>query len=103
MFFLFSVAAGFAHGGMSASQPPIVAGLFGIKSHGLILGVCNSCLLIGSALGPFVAGYIFDVSGSYRLAFTICASASVVGLIMIFLLKPTSRPGIPKGSLSHRL
>jgi len=38
-----------------------------------------------------VTGYIFDITSSYQLAFLICAGVSIIGLILSFLLKPTSR------------
>jgi len=93
MLYLCTAAIGFSHGGMSMSQSPILADLFGIRSHGLILGFCNFCLVTGAAVGPFMAGYIFDVRGSYQLAFLICAAFAVVGITLSALLRPIKRPG----------
>ena len=47
--------------------------------------------IIGEATSPVIAGYIFDIAGSYNLAFLICAVASVTGLILVLLLKPAHR------------
>jgi len=88
MFYLFAVVLGFARGGISASDSPLVAGLFGLNSHGLIFGVTSLGFTIGAALGPFLAGSIFDVSGSYQTAFLLSAAISIVGLIITVLLKP---------------
>jgi predicted MFS family arabinose efflux permease len=89
--YLFAVVFGFAFG-CAVSESPLVAELFGLSSHGLILGVIN-CIgfTFGAAVGPFIAGYIFDINNSYQLAFTICAAMSVVGLILTVLLKPIKR------------
>jgi len=86
--YLFAAVFGFAQGGMGPSQSPLVATLFGLRSHGLILGVTDLGFLTGSAIGPLLAGYIFDVTDSYQLAFFICAAVSIAGIIMLAPLKP---------------
>lgn len=88
MLYLFAIVFGFAHGGHAPSQSPMVAGLFGLRSHGFIFGIMGFAFTIGSAIGPFMAGYIFDVTGRYQIAFMICAVVNTVGLVMIMLLKP---------------
>lgn len=88
-FFLFAVFLGLAFGDCSTQESPIVAWLFGLASHGLILGVFAFSFTIGSAIGPLVFGYIFDVTGNYQLAFLVCAVLSVVAIILTILIKPT--------------
>jgi len=91
MLYLFAIVMGFAFGGVATLESPLVAELFGIRSHGLILGVCSFCVTIGSTSGPFIAGYIFDVNVSYQLAFIILAIAAVIGLILTTLLRPIKK------------
>jgi len=86
MLYLFAVAMGFAHGGMGASESPLVAGLFGLKSHGLIFGVIGMGFTIGAAIGPFLSGSIFDATGSYQTSFLVCACIGIVGLVLAVLL-----------------
>ena len=88
MLYLFAVAFGLARGGMAVIQSPLVAELFGMRSHGLMLGVASFGFTIGAAIGPFLTGYIFDITGSYQLAFMVCGALSVVGLILTMLLTP---------------
>jgi MFS family permease len=88
MLFLFAVVFGFGHGGIATMESPIVANIFGMRSHGVILGLVFFCDTIGGSIGPFLAGYIFDVTSSYTLAFLICAILSVITLIAILLLRP---------------
>jgi len=88
MLYLFAVVFGFAHGGMGASESPLVAGLFGLSSHGLIFGVVGLGFTIGAAIGPFLAGHFFDVTGSYQAAFLVCAAMSIIGLILTLFLTP---------------
>jgi MFS family permease len=86
-FYLFSIAFGFAYGGMQVLFSPLVAELFGIRSHGVILAAAALVGSIGAAIGPIVAGYIFDALGSYTTAFMICAMLAFMGLASTFLLQ----------------
>jgi MFS family permease len=86
--YLFAAVFGFASGGCVMSESPLVAGLFGLRSHGLILGVSSFGYCLGASVGPFLAGYIFDFTGSYHLAFLICAAIGIIGLILSALLTP---------------
>jgi len=88
MLYLFVFVFGLAYGALGTAQPPLVAWLFGIRSHGLIYGVCTNGFTLGGAIGPIIAGYIFDVTGSYQLAFLLCATVGVAGLILTLVLKP---------------
>jgi MFS family permease len=88
MFYLFAAVMALGGGGGATLTSPLVAELFGMRSHGLILGVIIFCATMGGAAGPFIAGYIFDVSGSYQLAFLISAALGVVGLILAATLRP---------------
>jgi len=90
MLFLFAVIYGFAHGGFFAIISPLIAELFGLSSHGAIFGIIIFSGTIGGALGPFLAGRIFDVTGGYQLAFLICAAVAVAALILALLLRPTT-------------
>jgi len=93
MLYLFAAIYGFAHGGFFALVSPMVAELFGLSSHGAILGAVLFCGTIGGAIGPVLSGHIFDVTGSYQLAFLVCVAISITGLILTSLLKPTTNKG----------
>jgi MFS family permease len=91
MFYLFAVVFGLAFGGIAASESPTIAWLFGLSSHGSIFGFAMLGLSVGAAAGPFVTGYIFDTTGSYQLAFLVCAFFGIIGLISSAILRPTKR------------
>ena len=86
--YLFAVVFGFAYGGAVASESPLAATLFGLTSHGSILGVFNFVGTLGASLGPFLAGYIFDTTSSYQVAFLISAGVAILGLIFSVVLMP---------------
>lgn len=89
MLFLFAAVLGFGYGGLAILHPPVVAELFGMKSHGQILGLISFSISVGGTVGPLMAGRMFDVTGSYRIGFLICAIISVVGVVLVSMLKST--------------
>jgi MFS family permease len=91
MLYLFAVIFGLSYAGFAAVQSPLAADFFGLRSHGVIFGLVSAITSAGGALGSFVAGRIFDISGSYYWAFILGAILSVVSLILSILLKPARR------------
>jgi len=88
MLYLFAVLFGFAYGAGITPQSTVIAELFGLSSLGLIMGVALFSFTIGAAIGPLLAGYIFDVFFSYRIAFLIFSAVALLGIIITMLLKP---------------
>ncbi|HXY74142.1 MAG TPA: hypothetical protein VEH58_02345, partial [Dehalococcoidales bacterium] len=83
---------GFGGWSVGAVNSPLVAEFFGYKSHGIILGAITFLGTIGGALGPLVAGFIFDKTDSYNLMFIISAVLPALGiLLLVFLRKPSLR------------
>ena len=88
MLFAFAVMYGFAHGALFTVMSPTVAEFFGTASHGLIFGVVLFCGTLGGSLGPLLAGYIFDLTGTYRAAFITLATMALIGLVLAILIRP---------------
>ncbi|NOR62715.1 MAG: MFS transporter [Rhodobacteraceae bacterium] len=85
---LFVVVAfyGFGHGGLFTVVSPLVAEYYGMREHGAIFGTIVFFGTIGAAIGPIMAGWIFDVTGSYQYAFTILAVLAAIGLALVVAL-----------------
>ncbi len=90
MLYLFAAVYGIAYGVVETLQSTILADLFGVKFLGTISGMSTAIGGIGWIVGPALAGYIFDVRGSYQIAFLICAVLEFVGLVLCAFL-PLSR------------
>jgi MFS family permease len=86
MFYLFTVLFGIAYGGVVPLQNLVPAELFGLKSLGIILAAALFFGTLGGALGPPLAGYIFDITDSYRLAFILALVLSGLALILSLIL-----------------
>ncbi len=91
-FYLFAAFFGFTFGSLGVAESILSVWLFGLKSNSLILGVIDFGATTGSAIGPLAAGYIFDVAGSYQIAFILSAALSLMGLLLTLFLKPARNP-----------
>jgi MFS family permease len=88
MLYLFAAIYGVAHGSFFTLISPTVARLFGIGSHGVLLGIVLFSGNLGGAIGPVVAGYIFDLTRSYQLVFLLLTAVSGAALMLTPFLKP---------------
>ncbi len=86
--FLFAVVYGFAHGGFFTVMSPTLAEFFGTGSHGVIFGIVLFSGTIGGAIGPLLAGTLFDTTGSYETVFLILTGFCLLGLILTAALGP---------------
>jgi MFS family permease len=88
MLYLFAVIYGLAHGGFFTAISPLVAEWFGIESHGALFGIVVGFGTTGGAVGPFLAGRLFDFSGSYTSTFWIIAAMAVISWGLLLSLRP---------------
>lgn len=86
--YLFAFVYGSAHGGLFTVVSPTIAEYFGMKAHGAIFGTILFFGTLGGAVGPILAGIIFDTTGSYQVAFQILIILTCCGLILASWLKP---------------
>jgi MFS family permease len=67
------------------------ADLFPGRHLGAILGVIAIGAGVGSALGSWAAGFIFDISGSYRIAFLLAILSYLGGCVAFWALRHPPR------------
>jgi MFS family permease len=73
----YAVLLGVGYSATASLTPAMVSDRFSGVHFGTIIGVCLFSSAVGSALGPWMAGYLFDRTGSYMLAFAIAAGCGV--------------------------
>ena len=80
------------YGGLTSLMPIMKANYFGPKSFGQVLGISGLVQMVGTVSGPFLAGLVYDLTGSYQIAFFTFAIAGLLAMI-IFLVsrRPTKR------------
>jgi len=89
---LFVVTYGLALGGIAVLFPLLLGEHFGLLAFGKILGLITIAATLGGAAGPVLTGHIYDVIGTYRLAFALHVGAHVAAAPGIrFLARPLAR------------
>ena len=92
----FVIVFGLAIGGMFALEPLLVSRYFGLTSFGAIYGGVWIFATLGFAGGPPLAGYIFDATESYELAFIIFIAATLLAMVLISLVRAPQPPPVDR-------
>jgi len=77
--------------GAGLYSPTIVAGmadLFHGRHFGAIAGLLLTGMGIGATIGPWLGGYIYDISGSYISAFVFCMVCFSVACLAFWIAAP---------------
>lgn len=89
--YVVSALFGLFQGGIVPSYPLIVRQYFSPREAGARTGTVIMATLVGMALGGWMPGWIFDVTGSYRAAFVNGIAWSLVTTTIALLLLSRAR------------
>ena len=92
MVIAFAVLHGTAWGLRGPFMQAIRADYFGRSAIGMILGLSFMIIVIGQVGGPIIPGIFADMTGDYRLGFTIIAVLAGLGSGFFVLAKKPKRP-----------
>jgi MFS family permease len=85
-----------AYGGTTVVKAIIMGDYYGRKNYGTIFGVIQGISTLGGIAGPLIAGLVYDIKGSYQLAFTAFAIMMVLStLLTLFLKRPILKKRYP--------
>lgn len=89
LWMLFALAAvfGFGSGATSPIRMSMIPEFFGVRSVGAIMGIVGAAWAVGGITGPILAGYIFDLSNSYDMAFLVGGLLMITGMAATYFLK----------------
>jgi len=88
LLYLYAACFGYAAG---IYTPTIIAGMADIfhgRHFGAIAGILLTGMGIGGAIGPWLGGYIYDISGSYSSAFVLCIVCYGISCIAVWIAAP---------------
>jgi MFS family permease len=100
MILAFAVLHGFAWGARGPLMQAIRADYFGRSSFGMIMGISSIIVTLGNVVGPMLAGFLSDSTGSYQAAFTILALMTACGSVFFLLCQRPVPP--PRRSDAER-
>ncbi len=87
---LMAFGAGFASSDTVVAQ--VVPQVFGMRALGAIMGVLTLGWRCGAAIGPALAGFVYDLTGSYRLVFGLAPLGILVSWALFLLATADLRP-----------
>ena len=83
---------GFGIGGLLYMQNIIWADYFGRAHVGAIRGLGNPITMLVSATGAPIAGYVFDITGSYEPIWEVSIWLMALGTVAVLLTPPPEPP-----------
>ena len=89
----FALLHGTAWGLRGPLMQAIRADYFGRRSIGMIMGLSSVVIAVGQVGGPLVAGAFADLTGDYRLGYTLLAVLALGGSFAFLLARPPVLPG----------
>lgn len=84
---VFAAVLGLGYGVRIALMPVILIELFGLQSLGAVLGVFFTATGVSALVGPPLAGFIVDNTGSYRWAAALALAMGLLGFAAILRLR----------------
>ncbi len=93
----FAVLHGAAWGLRGPFMQAIRADYFGRRSIGMIMGLSSVIIAVGQVAGPLVAGGFADLTGDYRVGFSVLAMLALGGSAVFALATPPERPSAAAG------
>jgi len=86
--YLFVIIYGLFFGSRTPMIPGLAGYLFGTKLLAEMLGIINISAFVGGAVGASLAGFIFDKTGSYYIAFLLAAFSWALAGVLSLFVKP---------------
>ena len=83
---VFAIVMGIAWLGTVPLTSGLVGKVFGMRHLGTLFGICFLNHQIGSFLGAWLGGYLFDVTGSYSIVWAATAIAGLVAAALHFAI-----------------
>ena len=97
---LLSIALfGVTIGNMVMMQSLLLAERFGVRDYPRIAARSGLISFSGTALGPLLLGWLYDVAGGYRAAYLAAAICSLLGAAMFSFAGPASVVEVEKSSI----
>ncbi len=88
LLYAFSVFFGFGSGLATPVTYAASADIFHGRHFGTVGGLLLGGMGVGSILGPWLGGHLFDISGSYTIAFIFCIFSLILSCLFLWVAAP---------------
>ena len=88
LLYLFALFFGAGWGVTAPMFMSITGDFYKGKNFGLIYGMVEGAIGLGSAMGAWVAGYIFDQTQNYLWAFVLAILLNLISILLVWLAAP---------------
>jgi len=104
LFYVMAIVGGNAFGGYLALSPAFTADMWGMENVGINYGAMFTGWGVASFVGPYYAGIMYDVTGSYVLSYATFAALCIPAIIITLLIKPgeLKAAAIKRGILQNK-
>jgi len=89
-FYVFAAIYGISYSGFVTQMVRITRKVFGGRALGSVFGALMVSDGIGFGVGPWVAGNIYDVTGSYQASFLAAAAGLALASVLVVIVKPAT-------------
>ncbi len=86
--YVYTIFIGLSMGGWASNTPLLISNYFGLKYYGAIYGAANLFIMMGTALGPVIAGAIYDAVDSYRPVHIYALALAGIAIVAVALMRP---------------
>ena len=90
--YLYGVLIGAGYAAPAALSPALISDVFRGRHFGPIFGMLQVAGASGAAVGPWVAGRVFDATGNYAPAFALAIFGAIGATTAVWLATPARRP-----------
>jgi nitrate/nitrite transporter NarK len=88
IFAAFVVFRAIGHAAVLLDTTVLAKHTFGLANIGIVLGALTAVVNLGFATGPWFVARMYAATGSYSVAFTICAVVGVMAAVVLLPVKP---------------
>jgi MFS family permease len=90
--YVYGILMGIGYAATVPIMPTVISDVFGGTRFGSIFGSLHLANAIGGASGAWLAGTVFDATGSYRISFMAAAFAALLAIAAVSLARPARVP-----------
>jgi len=88
LLYIFAVLFGYGGGLATPVTYAASADIFHGRHFGVVGGLLLGGMGVGSVLGPWLGGYLFDIFGNYKFSFIFCMISLVFSSLLLWLAAP---------------